>query len=181
MKTKCWFYFYFFNLLALVFMTGCNSEKDLPDLAPNVDLERFMGTWYVHGYTSTALDREAHNATESYELDEKGRILTTYQFRKGSFDGKQKTYKPVGKVVNTETNSEWKMRFFSIISASYLILYVDSDYQYTLVGHPNRKMAWLMSRSPEIEDRKYLELIKLLKDRDFDLSAFDRVPQKWDA
>ena len=157
--------------------TGCNSEKraDYPAMAESVDLAKFMGKWYVHGYSPTFLDRDAHNPTEMYELDDKGRILTTYRFRKGGFDGPEKVYRPVGKVVNHETNSEWRMRFFSVISAPYLILYRDSEYQYTLIGHPNRKMAWLMSRSPTITEAKYDELVKKLEAQDYDLSNFVRA------
>ena len=160
--------------------TGCKTYENLPEMAAHVDIDRFMGTWYVHGYTPTALDRNAFSATESYELDEKGRILTTYQFRKGAFDGPLKTYKPVGKVVDAETNAEWRMRFFTVISAPYLVLYVNTDYTETLVGHPNLKMAWLMSRSPEISEERYAALIKELESRDFDLTGFERVPQRWD-
>jgi apolipoprotein D and lipocalin family protein len=162
-----------------VFSIGCKTYENLPEMAGNVDINRFMGTWYVHGYTPTALDRNAYNATETYELDDEGRILTTYQFRKEDFDGTLKTYNPVGKVVNAETNAEWKMRFFTVISAPYLILYVDPDYSETLVGHPNLEMAWLMSRSPDISKTRYAELVLKLEDRNFDLTDFVRVPQRW--
>ncbi|MDA0347289.1 MAG: lipocalin family protein [Verrucomicrobia bacterium] len=161
-------------------LTGCKTYENLPEMAANVDINRFMGTWYVHGYTPTMLDRNAYNATESYELDDNSRILTTYRFRKGGFDGPIKTYHPVGKVVDSETNAEWKMRFFTVISAPYLVLYVDSDYSETLVGHPNLKMAWLMSRSPEISETRYAELVQELKDRNFNLTDFVQVPQRWD-
>ncbi|MDG2170874.1 MAG: lipocalin family protein [Opitutales bacterium] len=160
------------------FFVGCRTYETLPEMAAHVDINRFMGTWYVHGYTPTVLDRNAFGATESYELDDKGRILTTYQFRKGAFDGPLKTYKPVGKVVNAETNAEWKMRFFTVISAPYLVLYVNADYTETLVGHPNLKMAWLMSRSPEITEDRYADLIKELENRSFDLTDFVRVPHQ---
>ncbi|MCB1121585.1 MAG: lipocalin family protein [Verrucomicrobiae bacterium] len=148
-------------------------------MAERVEINPFMGTWYVHGCTPTFLDRDPHNATESYELADKGRIKTTYRFRKGSFEAEEKVMHPVGKVFNKETNAEWRMKFFGIFSAPYLILYVDSDYEYTLVGHPNRKMAWLMSRSPEIADDKYEELKQKLIERAYDLSEFVRVPQQW--
>jgi apolipoprotein D and lipocalin family protein len=170
-----------FGFPLLTMITGCNKykEEDYPQLAEHVDIDRFMGTWYVHGCTLTFLDREAHNATETYEMDDKGHIQTTYNFRKGGFDGPEKTMRPVGKVVNTETNAEWRMRFFGLFSAPYLILYVDPDYQYTLVGHPNREMSWLMSRSPEITESKYVELITKLVERGYGLETFERIPQKW--
>lgn len=164
--------------LALVcFMTLACSKDDkanYPTLAESVDLERFMGKWYVHGYTPTFLDKEAYNPTETYEMGENGKILTTYNFRKGGFDGPVKTYRPVGKSVS-ESNAEWRMRFFSIISAPYLILYRDEKYEYTLIGHPNREMAWLMSRSPKISDDKYEELVEKLEGENYDLSKFVRA------
>ena len=161
-----------------LFNSGCKTYENLPELANYVDIDGFMGTWYVHGYSPTFLDKEAYNATETYELDD-DKILTTYRFRDGSFDGKVKIYHPVGKVTNEETNAEWSMRFFKIFSAPYLILYVDSEYQYTLVGHPNREMAWLMSKSPEISEEKYTKLMGELEKRDFILEDFRRVPHRW--
>lgn len=165
----------------LLFMTACKTYKveDYPELAEKVDVGKFMGTWYVHGCTPTFLDRDPHNATETYELGEGGRIQTTYRFRKGSFDGPEKVMRPVGRVVDEESGAEWSMRFFGILSAPYLILYVDPEYDHTLVGHPNREMAWLMSRSPEIDKDTYDELMEKLKVRSYDLESFVRVPQQW--
>ena len=87
---------YIYNTLILVILAGSlgacrNYEEPNQVLAEYVDLERFMGKWYVQGYTPTALDRNAWNPTESYELLEDGRIQTTYQFRKGGEAGKLKT------------------------------------------------------------------------------------------
>lgn len=144
------------------------------ELAPFVDLDRFMGLWYVHGYTPTFLDPEAYNPTETYEMAEDGRILTTYQFNDGGFDGEQKTYRPVAKVFDTESNAEWRMRFFGVINTPYLILHVSDDYRYTVIGVPDRDMAWIMSRSPEIAPDQYAMLLQELEARDFDLSTFKR-------
>lgn len=166
------------GLIMGLFNSGCKTYENLPELASYVEIDRFMGTWYVHGYSPTFLDREAYNATETYELEE-GSILTTYRFRDGAFDGKVKLYHPVGKVTNEETNAEWSMRFFKVFAAPYLVLYVDDEYEYTLIGHPNRKMAWLMSKSPEITEEKYAELMGELEKREFVLDDFRRVPHQW--
>ncbi|GAB5559606.1 MAG: hypothetical protein SynsKO_12530 [Synoicihabitans sp.] len=165
-------------VLLLVFLAGCASGPQRGDpampIAPFVDLERFMGKWYVHGFTPTALDREAYNPTETYALGEDGKILTTYEFNAGGFEGKKKTYRPVATVFDRQSQAEWRMRFFGIINAPYLILYVSEDYRYTVIGHPDRDMAWIMSRSPKIEDARYQSLLRELKNRDFDLSDFKR-------
>lgn len=162
-----------------VLMAGCASQSGskYPPmvLAEYVDLERFMGTWYVHGYTPTLIDAQAFNATETYKRGENGRVLTTYRFNADSIDGPEKSYTPSARVVNTTTNAEWRMRFFGIISAAYLILYVSDDYEYTVIGHPDRDLAWIMSRRPKIDEMRYTELRDELEQRSFDLSKFRRV------
>ncbi len=155
------------------------SDESLPnqELADHVDLERFMGTWYVHGYTSTPLDRNAYDATESYKLGEDGKIDTTYRFRKGGHDGKWKTMTPKGWVHDKESNAEWRMRFFGIFTSPYYILYVSPDYKETVIGHPDKDLAWIMTRSPEISERDYERLLFELARRDYDMEKVERVPQ----
>ena len=66
------------------------------------------------------------------------------------------------------------MRFFGIINAPYLILFVDDDHSYTVIGHPDRDLAWIMSRSSEIDPAQYESLLAELTQRDFDLTTFKR-------
>lgn len=134
-----------------------------------------MGTWYVHGYTPTFLDKGARDATETYELRDDGRIATTYRFRT-SPDGDFKTLHPVGKVVDEQSNAEWRMRFFWLFSAPYLILHVNDAHTETVIGHPNRKMMWIMTRSPEIEESDWERLVAVLRQRDYDLDKLSRLP-----
>ena len=85
------------------------------------------------------------------------------------------TYHPVGTIVNTDTNAEWRMRFFGIISAAYYVLYVDPDHTFTVIGHPNRKYAWIMSRDSKINEERYSELRGELEEREYELSNFVRM------
>mgnify|MGYP006197199023 CR=1 FL=1 len=53
-----------------VLLSGCQSMDDHPPLrlAENVDLQRFMGDWYVIANIPTFIEKGAHNAVESYRL-----------------------------------------------------------------------------------------------------------------
>ena len=55
-----------------------------------VDLERFMGEWYVIACIPTPLEKNIFNATETYRLANDGTIATTFTFRKGGFNGPKK-------------------------------------------------------------------------------------------
>ena len=144
-------------------------------IASHVDLERFMGDWFVHGYTPTVLDREAYNPVESYALLQDGTIATTYRFNSGALDGPPKVYNPRAKVFDNVTNAEWRMRFFGIINSPYLIVFVSEDYEETIVAHPNRELAWIMTRSSSISETAYAALREKLVERDFDLSKLVRA------
>ncbi len=165
-------------LVALLVFAACNNSKGKEPnqpLADFVDVDRFMGTWYVHGYTPTFLDRDAFGATETYEMGEDGKIRTTYRFRKGGPEGKIKTMRPTGWVHDEETGAEWRMRFFGVFTAPYYILYVSDDYRETVIGHPGRELAWIMTRAPRISDEAYQRLRLELARREYALDELERV------
>ena len=159
---------------------GCASN-DAPLPTPeNVNIDQFMGRWYVHGYTPIIVDKNAHNAIEHYRLDENEKIQTTYQFRDGGFDGELKTHTPVGWVdEDVESNAEWRMQFIWPFSADYIILHVDADYSETIVAHPSRKYAWIMLRGDSVSDSDYQRLLAKLKTAGYDTNVVQKLPHDW--
>ena len=90
-----------------VVLAGCAAVQRPPiQTVPHVDLQRFMGDWYVIANIPTFVEKDAYNAVESYEFDADGTIATTFTFRKGSFDGKPKRYRPRGFVLDRETDAD---------------------------------------------------------------------------
>ena len=146
-----------------------------------VDIERFMGDWYVIANIPTFLEKGAHNAVENYALDADGTIATTFTFRDGSFDGERKEYTPRGFIRDTTTNATWGMRFVWPIKADYRIVYLNSDYSKTIIGRQKRDFVWIMAREPEIADSDYAMLLDIVESRGYDLSKVQRVPQRWNG
>ena len=62
---------------------ACASKGPEMKTVDYVDLERFMGDWYVIANIPTFLEKGAHNAVESYALNDDGTIATTFVFRDG--------------------------------------------------------------------------------------------------
>ena len=117
------------------------------------DLPRFMGDWYVIANIPTFLEKDAYNPVESYALNEDGTIATTFTFNDGSFEGEEKVYHPQGFIRNSDTNAEWGMQFLWPIKADYRIVYLDEDYQYTVIGRNSRDYVWIMARNAQIPDQ----------------------------
>lgn len=178
--------FYWLAASMVVTLAACSGTR-APDLRPlqrEIDLDRFMGRWYVLAHipidTVFASEANAYNAIEEYELEADGSIATTFTFREGSFEGEQKQFHPTAFVYDERTKTEWRMQFVWPIKAPYLILYVDEDYRTTLIGVPDRSYAWIMARTPEIAAREYDALVERLAMSGHDLGKLRRVPHRWD-
>ncbi len=154
------------------------SQKPLRALDRPIDLERFMGDWHVIAHIPVSIEKQAYNAVETYTLADDGTIPTTYVFNQGGFDGPLKTYRPRGFIHNTETNTEWRMRFVWPLKSPYLIIDLDDDYQTTIVGVPDRKYAWIMARNKTLPEQRYQELVAKLAETGHDTSKLRRVPHQ---
>ena len=177
--------FYKTSAMALGFaimslMTGCAlNDAPLPT-AENVNIDRFMGRWYVHGYTPIIVDKNAYNAIEHYRLDADKKIQTTYQFRDGGFDAEIKTLTPVGWVdEKVDSNAQWRMQFIWPFTADYIILHLDAGYSETIIAHPSRKYAWIMLRSDTVNDSDYDRLLSKLNAVGYDTNLMQKLPHDW--
>jgi apolipoprotein D and lipocalin family protein len=166
-------------ILVALFLSGCASRNPEMKTVEHVDLQRFMGDWYVIANIPTFIEKGAHNAVESYELDDDGSIATTFTFRKDGFDGKPKTYKPRGFVRNTNSNATWGMRFIWPFKSDYRIVYLDDEYSQTIIGRQSRDFVWIMARTPSISDSDYERLVEFVASLGYDPAALQRVPQRW--
>ncbi|MBM3351731.1 MAG: lipocalin family protein [Betaproteobacteria bacterium] len=165
---------------ALALLAGCSSPGLPPlALAPQVDLARFMGDWYVIASIPTFIETGAHNAVESYRLGADGSIATTFTFREGGFDGELKRYTPRGFVVPGTGNAVWGMRFVWPIKADFRIAWLAPDYGQVVIGREKRDYVWIMARQPQIPQADYQRLLGFLREQGYDAARLRKVPQQW--
>lgn len=173
----------FVRLIGVMVMLGvlsaCSGNVKPIATVLQVDLQRFMGDWYVIANIPTFLEKDAHNAVETYQMLEDGRIATTFAFNAGSFDGKRKQFHPVGTVRDTQTNATWDMQFLWPFQAEYKVIYLDDTYQQTIIGRSKRDYVWLMARQPQISDADYQQRLQFMADQGYDISKVKKVPQRW--
>jgi apolipoprotein D and lipocalin family protein len=150
--------------LATIILGGCAAKGPEMKTVDYVDIDRFMGSWYVIANIPTFHD---------------GTIATNFKFRKGGFDGKAKEYNPKAFVLDEESNARWGMRFVWPIKADYRIVYLDDDYTKTIIGRQDRDFVWIMARTPTISALDYDQLVSLVESLGYDTSKLERVPQRW--
>jgi apolipoprotein D and lipocalin family protein len=107
---------------------------------PEVDLARYMGDWYVIANIPYFAEKNCFDSIESYALRADGDIDNWFTCRKHSFDAPMKRRATARAVVDDPvSNARWHVKFFKIISVKYVILELDRNYQWVVVGHPSRK------------------------------------------
>ena len=162
------------TISSLIFL-GCQTVKPIYTVS-EVDLDRFMGDWFVIASIPTAIEKKAYNAVESYRLAADGTIETVFTFNKGGYDGPLKTYRPKGFIRDTESNAVWGMQFIWPFKAEYRIIYLSPDYSVTVIGRSKRDYVWIMARQPSIPDEQYQQIVAFLKDQDYDTEKLRIVP-----
>ena len=58
------------------------------------------------------------------------------------------------------------------------MLELDENYQWAIIGSSSDKYLWILSRTPQIEDALYNELLNKLTDRGYDVTKLIMVEQK---
>lgn len=167
------------GLVACVLASGCVRSVQPIQRAKHVDLQRFMGPWYVIASIPTFLEKSAYNAIETYDLQADGRIRTTFRYRNGGFDAALKIMHPVGTVEPDSGNAVWGMQFIWPIRAEYIVAYLDDDYRETIIARNKRDYVWIMARTPSIPQAEYDALVERVRVLGYSIQDLRKVPQQW--
>ena len=158
-------------LLTFIFvmLTAASISQTLQTV-PYVDLKKYAGKWYEIASFPQPFQKGCNCTTAEYTLTDKGYVIVENRCNKDSIHGKQSYIKGKAFVVENSGNAKLKVQFFWPFKGKYWIIDLADDYSYAVVGHPNRKYLWILSRKPKLSESVYNSIINRLKDKGFDLS-----------
>ena len=155
-------------------VTIAGANRPLP-VVPAVDLNRYVGQWYEIARLPFRFEKScASDVTARYTLrpDRKIDVLNACK----QADGKVKESKGTAKLAdNKGPNSKLKVTFFWPFAGDYWILDLDPQYQWSLVGTPDRKYLWILSRSANLEAGIYDQLREKAKSLGFNTAQLIRT------
>ena len=143
-----------------------------------VDVVRYMGTWFEIAKFPQRFEKGLVGITANYTLLPNGKVRVINRGYEGDFNGKLRTAKGKAWIVDTATNAKLKVSFFWPFAGNYWILELGEDYEYVVVGDESRKYLWILSRTPQMDEAVYNELLKRVQDKGFDISKLEKNPQK---
>lgn len=146
---------------------SCKSNyPELPVVA-QVDLNRYQGRWYE--IASFPL-RPQKNCTATYaEYSLQGEYIKVYNHCIDSTNGKVKDITGKAWPENKGDNARLLVQFFWPFKAPYHVIALDTaNYQYAMVGTPNRKYLWILCRQPQMEPVRRNALVRYASSLGFD-------------
>jgi apolipoprotein D and lipocalin family protein len=144
---------------------------------PFVDLKKYAGKWYEISAFPQRFQKGCHCTTAEYTLTDKGYVIVENRCNKNSSNGKQSYIKGKAFVVENSGNAKLKVQFFWPFKAKYWIIDLADDYSYAVIGHPNKKYLWILSRTPQMDETLYQQIIARIKENGFDISKIKITDQ----
>lgn len=169
-------------LICALLAGGC-ARQPRPEPPPPirtvsyVDLQRFQGDWYVFAHIPYSLERGKVATFDRYRLRPDGRMDNEFWFRRERFDAPLEVWRGVAWVHDTTTNAEWRVRFLWPFTAVYLIMDLDPEYGWAVIGHPSRSLLWVLSRRRSVPDAVYEGILLRAAAQGYDVGRIAKVPQ----
>lgn len=167
------------GVLLAVLLGACASAPRTPLPTPGqpIDVERFLGRWYIIANIPYIGERGDVGSYVEYRPRDDGRIDDLYFYRKGNLDAPLKQMSGVARIVDGSGNAHWQAQFLWPLWFSFHVLYVDEDYRTTLIGHPDRKLGWIYARDPQIDPVTLDALFDRLMAAGYRREQFVLIPQ----
>ena len=128
---------------------AATAQKQPLKTVSQVNLQRYSGAWYEIARMPNHWESQCMNdVVVHYELKPDGEISVSNDcIKKNVLVTKSNGN---AKVVDKNTDAKLKVVFFWPFSADYWIIGLDPEYQWAIVGQPDRKYLWVISRTPTL-------------------------------
>jgi len=126
-----------------------------------VELNRYVGKWYEIARYPKRFEHECdRDVTAEYSIREDGRIRVLNSCV--TVAGRQKRAVGTAIVVDKTTCAKLKVTFFWPFYGKYWIIELGENYEYAVVGEPSHNYLWSLSRSPQLSEVRYQQILNSL-------------------
>jgi apolipoprotein D and lipocalin family protein len=166
--------------LTATFVLGADRLPP-PETVRRVDLNRYLGSWYeIAGIPNRFQKHCRANTMARYARLDDGRIEVINSCRDAQ--GDTDVAQGVARIVDSRSNAKLEVSFVSLFGwrlfwGDYWILDLAPDYAYAVVGTPDRRYGWILSRTPALDADSRTRIDARLRAAGYDPSAFVDTPQ----
>ena len=168
----------FIVLINTLVITSVFAEdnNDL-EVVSNLDLHKFQGIWYEIAHNPWFPENNCFAMIAHYKLIEDNKIEVTNICRKHGFDGEISKITGKAWLVDPILTSKWEVQFIWPFTLDYWVIDLEENYNYAVIGEPDKENFWILSRKPIMEKGLLTKIIEKTKMKGYDLSNLILMPQ----
>lgn len=143
----------------------------------SVDLKRYAGMWYEIANLPMTFQRDCvGDTTAEYTLHPDGAVGVNNRCR--TKDGDIDSASGTATAVEGSNNAKLEVSFFKPFKGDYWVIGLDPEYRWAVVGSPDRKYLWILSRSPQLQQEELDRALATAKAQGYPLDELRYTPQK---
>jgi apolipoprotein D and lipocalin family protein len=136
-----------------------------------LDLARYAGTWYEIARLPTPFEASCDDQPRAhYAVQRDGLLVRNICRHRGTLRSASGVARVLPRSGNAKLElSLWPawLRWLPLAWSDYWVLHVDPAYQIALVGHPDRRHLWLLSRRQRIDAPQLGALVRFAAEQGF--------------
>jgi len=153
-------------------------DKTVPmQTVSGFDLGRYLGLWYEIARYPFSFENGCAGVTAEYSMKPDGKVRVVNSCREGAVDGPLRVSEGTAELVSDGKLEVGFVSFLPFITGDYWVIHLEPDYSMAVVGSPNGKTGWILSRTKQISQAKFDRATAALVANGYDLSALELVAQ----
>ncbi len=147
--------------LIVIWVKRSHAAASLPPLhtVEHVDLSRYVGQWYEIARYPNSFQKGCRNSAAHYTLRADGEIEVLNRCFNAE-TGKPRQAKGRAWIVDQASNAKLKVSFFWPFRGDYWIIDLGKEYEYAVIGTPDRKYFWVLSRTSTMDNTLFNTLLQ---------------------
>lgn len=174
-KPKYGFLKWLFLAIAGFYFYKKRSNKKQLKVVDNVDLEKYSGKWFEIGSIPEKHQKGCSNTIAEYSVTEEGYVKVVNSCNKDIIEETRDKAEGKAYPVKNSNNAKLKIEFQWPFKGDYWIMALGENYEYAMVGNPDRKYLWILSRTNELKSEIYDSLLKKAEDQGYDISKVKKT------
>lgn len=153
-----------------------------PATVAAVDLNRYAGTWYeIARFPTSFQDGRGIACTDviaTYTARPDGRIGVRNRCRNAAAGGAEREATATAYAVEGSNGARLRVSFFWPFHGDYWVIGLDPGYRWAVVGDPERKYLWILSRTPAMRAEDHARAVAIARAQGFPVERLQPTPQR---
>lgn len=163
----------------LFFLTSCGSRVEQPTVT-QIDIQQYAGRWHEIGRLPNRFEKDLIAATATYTTRPDGSLTVLNEGRKSS--GEKTSILGIATQPDPAEPGRLKVRFnpfpANLFAGNYWILALDPQHTRALVGSPNQKYLWFLSKRASTQKEEFADFLQTAQELGYETSTVYWNPER---